>query len=248
MSLSSLNAKLSAYCLDTTPLYKGEIFDKFYNESSYLRQKKIDRYKFQKDKCLSLGAEILLKYAFGKAGIDFDKESFEQNEFQKPSLVNNFSISLGENIYYNISHSNKRVMCVISDHPCGCDVEALGDADMKIAKRFFSEEEFKKISDYVDENSRCDTFYKIWTLRESFVKCTGLGLVMPFDCYSIMPDNESASLSLSDNAREILKLTDEKFVFRQYEINDGYKYSLCVTTKAGEEVEIDNEVEFVEIK
>ena len=34
-----------------------------------------------------------------------------------------------------------------------------------------------------DEHKRCEEFYRLWTLKESFMKVTGLGMKLPLDSF-----------------------------------------------------------------
>ncbi len=92
----------------------------------------------------------------------------------------NFPVRYGENgkpefdierdIYYNMAHSGEYVACAVADTPVGIDIDGSRNADLKIAKRFFTQEECDMI------NSSSD-FFKIWTFKEAYGKYTGKGVV-----------------------------------------------------------------------
>ena len=100
-------------------------------------------------------------------------------------------------IKFNISHSGTKVMCAVSDHDIGCDVEQIVDIDMEIAKRFFFAEEYEALMKCTCRESRNDLFFRYWTLKESFMKATGLGFELALDSFCIMLD--SADISVRQN-------------------------------------------------
>ena len=90
-------------------------------------------------------------------------------------------------IHFSLSHSGSRVMCAVSQVQVGCDVQAAGrtDADLRrIGKvlRALAPGEQERI------RSDPDAFYRIWTLKESFLKLTGKGLALPMSSFEIRLD------------------------------------------------------------
>ena len=85
-----------------------------------------------------------------------------------------------EGVFFNLSHSGDMVLCAICDMPVGCDIEKVADAPLEIADRYFSEKERQYIdsSQSLPEISR--RFFRIWTMKESYVKMTGEGMNLSF--------------------------------------------------------------------
>ena len=109
---------------------------KAYNLVSRNRQEKIDFYRFEKDKKLSAGAYLLLKKLLSDANIK--SPVFKTGKYGK-AYISNF-----ENIYFNLSHSSKIVLCAISDKEVGVDVEYIDPAiDLNIAKNYFYNTEYE---------------------------------------------------------------------------------------------------------
>jgi len=89
----------------------------------------------------------------------------------KPYLVSARSGRKVSGIHFSISHSGGLWGCVVSDGPCGLDLQKMRPAAFEaLAKRFFFPEE----SRYVKE-AGLQGFYEIWTRREALAKYTGLG-------------------------------------------------------------------------
>lgn len=183
-------------------------YDKAYQSLSNQRREKVDKFKFVNDKKLSILSEILLKKALIELNVDSDIE-LTYNKYQKPYLKNN-------DIYFNISHSGEYVICAISKDEVGCDIEYIKDIDMKIANKFFNENEYKTI---LNSNNQLDTFYRIWTLKESFMKNLGLGFNIELNSFEIvLSNNPTVKQNINNN---------NKYYFKEIEINN-YKCSVCL--------------------
>ena len=187
-----------------------EVYDSLYNKVSLSRQNKIDKYMQKKDKNLSLAAGLLLKQALADLGIN--SYNIEYGENGKPYLKN-------ERIFYNLSHSEERAMCVVSMEEVGCDTEKIADIDFKIADRFFNPSECELLNDLSDINEKRTMFFRLWTLKESFMKATGLGMELPLDSFSV--DITDDIISVRQN------ISKERYYFKEYDRNDGYRFAVC---------------------
>ena len=88
-------------------------------------------------------------------------------------------------MHFNLSHSGSYAVCAVSDAPVGVDIEVRRkNTNLKVAKRFFSQAENDYIDSFETLESREDAFYRIWTLKEAFVKATGEGLSRPLNEFS----------------------------------------------------------------
>lgn len=126
------------------------------------RIEKIMKYKFMIDKKTSLIAYLLLTYGIKKEfGIKKMPEVLTE-KFGKPYLKN-------RNISFNLSHTRNGVMCSIYKNRVGCDIENVVKKIIP-AKSILCPNEIAMIGD----NTKY--FTKIWTLKEAYSKCTGLGL------------------------------------------------------------------------
>lgn len=101
---------------------------------------------------------------------------FKTNEYGKPSIESEDSDLAA--ISFSISHTKGGVACGVTfGEPLGVDLE-LTDRPRsvnEIADRYFSQEEaawLRRCSDGV----RGDRFTELWTLKEAFLKATGVGL------------------------------------------------------------------------
>ena len=196
------------YICNTSVLDNKEVYDKAYNSLSQQRKEKVDKFKFLKDKKLSILSEVLLKEAFNSLNIN-SSFNYKYNKQGKPYLED-----IG-NIKFNISHSGEYVICLVSNDEVGCDIEEIKDINLNIANKFFYNTEYTNI---FNSSNKIDTFYRYWTLKESFIKSVGLGLSLDLNSFEIVL-NDSISVRQS--------LNNNNYYFKEIDVK-GYKCSLCL--------------------
>ena len=89
------------------------------------------------------------------------REELLKNENGKPYFANG--------PYFNVSHSGKYVLMVVSTAEIGVDIEEIKNKDMSSLVRIFNEAEAKMIKEHSD-------FYYLWCAKESLIKCMGLSV------------------------------------------------------------------------
>lgn len=130
----------------------------------------------EEDRKTELAAWLLLYQALKEWGVSEEKINIDgaycYGEHGKPMRKD------GE-VCFNLSHSGKYVLCAVSETEIGCDIEKVKEVKWKLAKRFFSEEEY----DFLERLGKEENAYIVevaftcfWVLRESYVKKTGEGL------------------------------------------------------------------------
>lgn len=227
---------IRVYLADIKELENQELYQRLYPLVSKQRREKMDRLQDESKKRSSLAAELLLRRALAdwEQGIEHGNKKpefqytehgnkeleFQYTEHGKPYL---------DGIHFNLSHSEDRVMCVLSEKEVGCDVEKMAGLNLQFAKRFFAEQEYENICSKESEEERRKTFYRIWTLKESFMKATGLGMKLPLDSFAFSLENDQISVCQSVNR--------EKYYFKEYDLQDGYGYAVCGLVPEFEEIE-----------
>ena len=153
--------------LDVSFLYDDKEFSTYYEQMPAYRRKKIDFYKFKKDKALSLGAGILMNEM-----IEYLKENL-------PASEGNFEVDFREQgrpffknlpgIHFSLAPSVKIVIAAASSHKIGVDVEEIsGNKDINLTEWTKAESYIKaeglSVSDYLDKKIRlpADSFFKQW--------------------------------------------------------------------------------------
>lgn len=188
---------VETYIFNTDKLDNEKIFSEKLALMDSERKRKILRLPKEKQK-LSLGAGLLIKAFVGEV------TSYGENG--KPMSVRT---------EFNVSHSGRYVVISTSDKPVGVDIELFQHGKRKIAPRFFSLEECIQI----DQSYYPDTeFIRIWTLKESFLKCLGKGIDKDFNKFTI---------KINDNDIKVVqKIADGNFYFKSYDV-EGYQLSVC---------------------
>lgn len=146
------------------------------------RQEQLKRYRSSIDCKLSLYAELLVRLEAKRfLGLSNKEIVFEVQEHGKPFIMGN------PKFRFNISHTKSAIAVAFSNTDCdiGIDIEKMNKLEACIAKRFFTCIEQKYILSH--ENS-LQAFYEVWTKKESYLKCIGLGLsgaLSSFDVFDI---------------------------------------------------------------
>ncbi len=150
------------------------------------RKERIKRLRFEDDKRRSILAGALLYHVLKQAGVDIPSiKNIQRGPDGKPYLPDL------SGIHFNLSHSGDLAVCAIGEKNVGIDVESKrSSSSLKIAKRFFTQEEYDHISQSVNPD---DEFVKIWTLKESYIKMTGEGLRRPLNDFGVIPPSPELS-------------------------------------------------------
>ena len=198
---------------DTTALYEEERFQTLLKSVPECRQKKALKYVRERDRALSLGAGLLLAIALkDDPRTEADAVAGAHGKLYFPGE---------DRLFFNLSHSGKRVMLVVSDHEVGCDVEEIVKTRDygRIAKRVLSEEELAALGRCRSEKEKANRFYRYWTLKESFLKATGRGFSLP-----------PATVSLRFRRSGVFAAGPEvpdDCCFQAFDFGDGYAYAVC---------------------
>lgn len=155
----------------------------FLSQVSAERRTQASRFVRQADAYRSVLGEILTRVTLSRlTGLRPAELSFTRNPYGKPSLSHH------SDVQFNVSHSGDWIALISGGtDELGVDVEKIAPIDMQIAERFFSPTESQFLSATPDDR-RLNTFYRLWTLKESYIKAVGMGLSIPLDSFAILPD------------------------------------------------------------
>lgn len=154
-------------------------------------------------------ADILSEFLnIKKELLIFDRDKYDRPYLKNPKL---------QKMDFNISHSGDYVLVGFSSAgKIGVDIEKIKAIDMKIANNVFRDEEIKYL--HFKKEMSLYRFYRLWSLKESFVKAVGEGLSYPLKKFHFE----------FENGKIIHKIDSKKssWNFKTYEIED-YKISVC---------------------
>lgn len=155
------------------------------------RRKKILRYYMSEDRKRSLGAGIIIEQILKENGLSEDHLKYSENG--KP---------VADNLFFNVSHAGDYVVGVSSDCDVGCDIEKNIDAPIEIAEHYFNQSEIEYIKSESDKNK---AFFTLWTLKESYMKMTGMGMSLPLDSFEIIKTEKGFILGRSQEKHGFFK-------------------------------------------
>lgn len=174
-------------------LFLGEIPEEdlaeMYAHCGGERRKKIERIKPELKKRQSIGAGYLLYLLREKFSIGAEPTVLSGG---KPVFSEN------ESVQFNISHCGETVVLAFGKRPLGVDTEYVRSANLKLAERFFAKEEYQYLLQ-LDNETRADAFYRIWTGKEAVVKAAGCGLSTPLKGFSVL----EKTVEMSGNKYEL---------------------------------------------
>ncbi len=189
------------------------INDKLHLVDHFKRERILQLNKLQ-DKARSLFGDLLMRYVIiKKIGIPNNEIHIARNKFGKPYLsnVNGYE--------YNITHAGEWVACAIGKVCVGIDIEMMTHVDKSIAKIVFSNEEYDWfINQGQESNVIMDGFFRLWTMKESYMKAIGTG-------FHTQP--KSFTIPITSGEALILFQKESKFFFKQYDFDPKYKLSVC---------------------
>lgn len=136
-------------------------------------------------------------------GIAPEQLVLEKNENGKPYLKEHPEFS------FNLSHAGDYVVLAYGSQPLGIDIERIREKNLQVAARCFTEREYQYVlgkepveaeegarqtarlfTDPVQVDSVEERFFKLWTMKEAYLKLTGQGISVPLRSFSVDPFRE----------------------------------------------------------
>ncbi len=192
-----------------------EIFHTLLQYVSTEKGERLNTYTITKDAYASLFADLIVrKIIIEEFKLNNDEIIIKYGEFGKPYFENY------RNFIFNVSHSGDWVVCICHNSPVGIDIEKIRPTNFKIAKRFFSEEEYYDLL-MTPLAKRLEYYYDLWTSKESFIKTVEKGLIIPLDSFTVKINQDSISV--------FHNISNVTYYFKQYTISNEYKLTACAT-------------------
>ncbi len=134
---------------------------------------KVDRFYTEELRTRAAAARGQLREALGEAlGRPPASLRFVYGESGKPAL------EAGE-LHFNLSHSGDRALLALAHAPIGVDLELHRSAGYEeVGRRFFAAGEVARLLALAPAD-RAAEFFRTWTAKEAFLKCTGDGITVP---------------------------------------------------------------------
>ena len=112
---------------------------------------------------------------------------FSYNAQGKPALHN-------QALHFNVSHTSSSFLVGIAQEPIGVDIESIPEHIDAVTADFVLSAQEKR---YCKNGENLPAFAQIWTLKEAFLKASGLGLVDDLPSINVDPCTENNSIGQS---------------------------------------------------
>lgn len=149
---------------------------------------------------------------------------FSREAYGKPFIANP---KLADILSFNISHTpGAIVLALVKKTEIGIDIENIDrKTNIKsIYQSAFSSEEILLLENTPLHHKK-KLFYRLWTLKEAYVKAKGLGLSLSFNQFSFsFPSNEKILISFNP----LIEDQPHHWQFIEYELYHSYYLSLAV--------------------
>lgn len=153
--------------LDIRQLDNEDFAKTVYGALTPERRKKADEMRFEKDRRLCAGAGYLLSQGFSRYGVR-DTTLF-YGPHQKPYL------NPSEGLFFSLSHSGLYAVCAFYHQDVGIDIQQQRAVSAELMQYVCTPKEWDHLQ-ALPEQDRTRRFFRIWTVKESYLKYLGCGL------------------------------------------------------------------------
>lgn len=142
-------------------------------------------------------------------------------------------------IFFNISHCPGLVVCAFHSRPIGADCELPDRFAPILLEKILSSSEQELFHMYrIDPRQEEEYFFRFWTLKEAYVKYSGIGVDTDLTAFSFFfhHTNEQLQITCSDPAVTCF----------QHKMENGQILSLCFETSPKDissDLELDHELD-----
>ncbi len=190
------------------------------------RREKAEKLINQKARYESMAAALLVRKVLGLSEEEFQSCREEKGPMGKPLLYGADEKKLP---LFNLSHSVGYLALAISnqeDMPVGIDLETKDDKELRVSRRMFTQMEYEWIQNAANPQKE---FRRVWTEKESFLKCTGQGISVKLSSFHVNRDSgkvESDGYTFQDSP-----FGKEYFVKTFFAEDESFAMSVCCQKK-----------------
>jgi len=154
-------------------------------------QQRVAQFTNPTDKNRYINAHAFLRQVLSRyIAVPPAEVSFEYTDLGQPVLSGAQAV-----VCFGLSYRNAQVIVGVSSHPIGVDIEQVSKTDIdSVAYNFFSKEECTALDAAINTNEKLILFFRIWTLKEAFIK--GLGIGVGYDLQSFTVDPSAMPVQL----------------------------------------------------
>lgn len=203
--------------MDCSPLSNPAFFSEKIKQVSPQRRDIVECHKTERGKRQSLGGGLLIQAMLEQAvqqrcAAPYHSFSWKKGEQGKPILLG-VTDTKGEPLYVNLSHSGEMAAAVLADFEVGIDIQEQQTPPEGVARRFFTQQEQAWL--YATEAmEKAEHFFRLWTLKEAYIKTTGQGMRTPLMDFDVTKAAEKCG--------EVIAITE-----KGWEAEKAEKIFLC---------------------
>ena len=191
-------------------------------------QARADRFRFAADRDAYIAAHAMLRMTLSRAtGIEAANLRFRVDKNDKPILDPDQG---PRELHFSLSHTRGLAACAIGQsHLLGIDAEAwTTHTPTDIAEHYFSPAEARLVTEKTGWE-RKEAFFRLWTLKEAYLKATGQGLTIPLDSFAFDLDPLAISLEAPETGS----------AWRFAEFRPGPRHTIALAVRSLEPIAID---------
>ncbi len=189
-------------------------------------RERANRFHFEKDRRLFIISHAFLRFVLSRYLEHPPGElSFRTNSHGKPFL----DVSgKDKGLRFNLSHTRGLVALILGvEEEVGCDVECTERSQRfdDLGKHFFSPSEVGMLEKLSSSEERKECFFRLWTLKEAYIKAVGRGLSLSLKSFSISFSGEGGGyIEFKD---DILPEKPSEWEFRLLQPTASHRVALC---------------------
>lgn len=211
---------IKTYIISIRQFEDEDVFNNALERISPFRRQKIALLKNVKDKNRSLGASVALNAALKDYGLEERAMKYDLGKQGKPYFCDN------PEIHFSLSHSGDYAICSIGSHEIGNDIERVRSERERVAERYFASEELDWICMAQTVREREERIFRIWTMKESFLKVTGRGMSLPLNAFAVIVESDGG-IQIRQDVNGTTYYAKEYAMPETLAGSDEYKISVC---------------------
>ena len=206
---------VNVFLLKDSRIFDESLINHWYQYLSQEEKNKYHKFYFEKDRRLYLLSHGMLRLVLSQyLSCSTQALKFNTNQYGKPYLLDY------PECQFNLSHSKQAVALVINqgaDLSLGVDIECFQDRGkiINLATNFFSKQECMLLNKYPNSEKN-EIFFKLWTLKESYIKAIGKGLSINLNSFSFNEIDENIKIKHYANEATNYWLFSQKKVYDEY--------------------------------
>ncbi|BES95351.1 4'-phosphopantetheinyl transferase superfamily [Nesidiocoris tenuis] len=180
---------------------------------------RVMKYVFYKDAIATLSGRLMIRKFLAEAtGLPWADIAVGRDENEKPIFPLDISLQ------FNVSHQGKYTIFAgeSSGAKIGVDIMEIKYTGGKPLKEFFrlmsrqfSKQEWEKIHENSLPTRQERTFYRLWSLKESYIKATGVGMKVPL---------KDIDFRINSPLKSVAEFVEDTELFLEGEKQENWKF------------------------